>query len=155
MVVENVKMAFAVMLLAGIMIWSLSIFWPEVGTEIEDNYNSITGADFVLNDSSVNLDGDNCIADSFACTNTSGGEVVVSSNWTLTAATCSITAASGATYNETNITCNYNYESAASGNFTEMYNTVPERGNTVLTVSMAVLVIIILIGVYAYFTKVA
>jgi len=86
MVVENVKMAFAVMLLAGIMIWSMSIFWPEVGQNIEE-----------VNDTSV----------------------------------------------------------AAYGNFTEMYNTVPERGNTVLTVSMAVLVIIILIGVYAYFTRIA
>jgi hypothetical protein len=86
MVVENVKMAFAVMLLAGIMIWSMSIFWPEVGQNIAE-----------VNDTST----------------------------------------------------------AAYGNFSEMYNLVPERGNTVLAVSMVVLLIFILFCVYAYYTRIA
>ena len=85
MVVENLKMAFGAVLLIGIMIWTLSIFWPEMGDNILD-----------------------------------------------------VNATSPAAY----------------GNFSKMYTDVPEKTTTIVTVSLAVLVIIILIGVYGYFTRV-
>ena len=41
----------------------------------------------------------------------------------------------------------------AYGNLTETFNEVPERTTTIVTVSLVSVILLILIGVYAYFRK--
>ena len=157
MVVENLKMAFGAVILIGIMIWTLSIFWPEAGNEVIASRDSVTDNATMKIGVASNLAGDNCFDTTYTCTNYTGGTVgtaLNSGNFTVTEATCSVTLAAGSPFNDTNVQCSYQEENAISGNFTEMYTNTPERTNTIITVSLAVLVIIILIGVYGYFTRV-
>lgn len=127
-----------------VIFFLFSVLTPTMFTRAVELYGESEEEINFTNATPTNMAGNNCVASTVTCVNTTGTESIASGNWTFTESTCTITIVNGSEYHGENATCTYNFETGAYGNVSTGIENIATESTTLVPVAFGIVALILI-----------